>query len=402
VAATGFGGLWLLGRLALGIPPDDFAGDYAMGLALRSGANPYVTISQLTVRYLGFPPEPSWVNDHPPSQLLMSVPMSYLPFGLGRWTWFALSLAALVGIIVVAHRLVGRKTTLIGVVIALLASLSWYPVRRELDLGSTILLVAACVAGAMLAYRSGRQGLAGLLIGLTFWTRLVCWPVLLVFLFRRSWRAASMAVATAAAGALAGGMLVGPATVARFVTRVLPADAALFTGDPANISLAGDLTRVFQGTGPSPFGQVTLPALFNVPGLALPLASAVALVLALAGALAARRLRPDAAVAVGVCIGALAGPLAWNFYLVLVGTPAILVLNARGQQRYVLALMLAALAPTFLFFDGWERVVSRFPPAAYIVPMVGVCAAAAVVLGLVTTAGLRSQIVYASTVSEGA
>jgi alpha-1,2-mannosyltransferase len=381
VGATGFGTLWLAGSLALGLPPDDFAQDYAMARAVRAGANAYVEISQLTARYLGFHPEPSWVSSHPPSQVAFMLPFSYLPFTAARSMWFLVSMVALVALVALAYRIVGRSASLRAVGIAALASLSWYPVRRELDLGSTLLLVSLCCAGAMVAYRSGRQGLAGALIGLTFWTRAVCWPVMLVFLARRSWRALGAGLGVGLAGAGLGVVAVGATETARYLGTVLPNNTSFFVGDPSNVSLAGTVARVFQGTGQSPFGGVNISSPLRLPGFTLPVTVAIATMLAIWVTVIAGRLTADAALGTAVCVGVLVGPLTWNFYLVMIGIPALLLLAQPEQSRGVRISVLCGLLPTFLFFDHWESMASSYP-VAVIAPLVGLVAIGPVLFGL--------------------
>ena len=89
----------------------DFALDYSSAKALRDGSDPYAPIEQLVARYLNPPPEVlernilPGANWHTPFKLLVTVPLTSLPYRAAGVVWLLLCSGA----IIAAGFLLGRE-----------------------------------------------------------------------------------------------------------------------------------------------------------------------------------------------------------------------------------------------------------------------------------------------------
>ncbi|MGY1698580.1 glycosyltransferase 87 family protein [Geodermatophilus sp. SYSU D00766] len=185
------------------------------------------------------------------------------------------------------------------------------PVRETIGFGQVNLLLMALVLADVAALRRGSRW-AGVGIGLAAAVKLT--PALFVvwLLLTRRWRAAGVAVATAA-GATLLALAVAPATSWRFWTQTLWQTERVGALDKtSNQSLLGALARLTDPAEP--------------PRLLWAVLAAVALALVLTRAVRATRAGDDlAGVALTGLAACLVSPVSWSHHLVWL-VPALVVL----------------------------------------------------------------------------
>ncbi|HEY8477737.1 MAG TPA: glycosyltransferase family 87 protein [Chloroflexota bacterium] len=239
----------LLGGIALSVVilsvfgTDPYARDaqvpYLMALAWRDSADVYAPLVDLARAYFG--PEArgfSHASAYPPLWALLAYPFTLLPFPVAAAIWQTGSL----GLVLLAGRRLGIPS---GWSLALGA---WPPVLTALHLGQwEPLLLLLSVLGWRAALQ-GRDGQAGLWLGLAAALKLYPAIFLLPFLARRRWRLAATWAAPVALAQVAGALAVGVDGLARYYLTILPTVQAQYSTSEVNVSLAGTARRLFVGT----------------------------------------------------------------------------------------------------------------------------------------------------------
>jgi len=311
-----------LGSLIAGVlPPRSYAKDlqepYLAARALRDGIDVFTPVSDLAARY--FPtttatfPHP---DPHPPVLALLSVPLTLLPFPVIVPLWLGLNLVLLV--------MLGRWLGLS--VRTSLALAAWPPLWCLLYIGQLELLILTLAVLGWRAAAAGRDGRAGLWLGLAAVMKL--YPVLLLvpFAARRRTRLLLAAGAIIAGGQLANLATVGRAGFVRYYSDVVPSVAALYGHLGLNSSAHGALLRVFGGAS-------DVSPIIHAPSVVLPATIAVALVAMVALAL----LDPEAA-PVAVLVGL---PLVWYYYAPLALPQILILLRSPAFRRPTLCAVVA-------------------------------------------------------------
>src|SRR2546422_2365866 len=334
-----------LGSLIAGVlPPRSYAKDlqqpYLAARAWRDGIDVFTPVSDLAARY--FPtttatfPHP---DPHPPVLALLSVPLTLLPFPVIVPLWLGLNLVLLVTL----GRWLGLSVR------TSLALAAWPPLWCLLYIGQLELLILTLAVLGWRAAAAGRDGRAGVWLGLAAVLKL--YPVLLLvpFAARRRTRLLLAAGAVIAVGQLANLAAVGPAGFVRYYGDVLPRVAALYEHLGLNSSPHGALLRVFGGAS-------DVSPMLHAPSVVLPATIAVALVAMVALAL----LDPEAAP-----VAALVGlPLVWYYYAPLALREILPLLRAPAFRRATLLAVGATsiVLPLVNVLVGWCG--SAAPPMA--------------------------------------
>lgn len=316
--------------------PRDLMADYLPALAVRSGHDPFANIDDLAGELLGLSlfmfPHP---NPHPPALVVAFVPLTFLPYEavFVLWTLGGLGLLALIG------RWLGLSP------LATLALVAWPPLWVELYIGNwQIVLLALCLAGWRAAERR-RDGRAGVWLGLAASIKLFPVLLLLPFFARRRWRLVAVAAAVLFGTQVVGLLAFGPEGFRRYWLEVLPAVNAHYRALGYNSTPYGALLRIFGGAS-------DVPPLIEAPGLALPLAAAIALV----GLVALLRLPPER------------------------GGPALLVALPSASLGYALLALPAIVGLLREPGRRWQVLVAS-AAASVVLPLVNFCLQAAPWLG---------------------
>lgn len=178
----------------------DFYQEWASARNLFSGAPVYESQRASSQRYLGCAPEGDAhffleVNAHPPTAVLLGLPLARLDYPTAVLVWNLFSLLALAGSIWLVIRQLDLRPSPWTVLPAVVFSMLCWPLRSHLAQGQLVTVLLLLVSGAWAANRSGREILAGALLGVA--TILKLSPALLVlhFVFLRRWRAVAAGLA---------------------------------------------------------------------------------------------------------------------------------------------------------------------------------------------------------------
>jgi hypothetical protein len=351
------------GELAAGGQSDLWtAADYGKPLADGSPSHPASDVRGLSP-YLTDPfeyPPPFAVI--PRAALILTDDYQIL-----RVAWFGLSAIAFWFAFVALAMWIGGRPGAVALLLVPPIALSM-PVVLGLQFGQAHLLIVVAAVGAMMLFARGRRLGGGLLLGFAIVSKIFPGLLLVHLAVRRQWR--DLAATLAAIAALIGLAVVvlGPATLAAFVTEQLPriasGEAFAFTEDnPDNHSLYGLAFKL---------------ATLGVDGAGRHLASllawgwsAIALVLTIVGSRGRPHRQRDAVLWLGiVCLATLRSPFAPTY--TAIATLWLLSVAAGGlaRRRWLTALitvcwiLLQGSPP--IHSDAWNALLSLPAQAASI------------------------------------
>jgi hypothetical protein len=332
------------------LPPTSYFQDpqqeYLSARALRDGANIFTSVAELALRYFPFPvatfPHP---NPHPPLLVLLSVPLSFLPFPILIALWFSANVALLI-----------RIGTWLGLSRwSSLSLMAWPPIFWVIDINQLELLLLAMTMLAWVAADRGRDREAGIWLGIAAALKLYPLFFLLPFVARRRFKLIATAGVVFGAAQVVNLAVVGPAGLRDYYLTILPSVSAIYQRGWLNSAPYGVFSRIF-GWSPQ-----TAP-LIEVPDIVLPLT----LIFAALGLAAALRLSPKVApLAMLLTI-----PNGWSYYAVL-ALPQMAALYRRlgPTTPLVISLVLSSIvqadllriSPVVSSVIGWELPTN--PPA---------------------------------------
>lgn len=183
---------------------------------------------------------------YPPFAAVLFYPLHWFPFALVGFVWQLATIAALFGVIRIAMELVVGEAVRgkeYYVAAALWTALTMWmePVRANLDLGQVGLFL---VLALMVAVRSSRWWLSGLLVGLTAGIKLTPAVTGLYFLARKQWRVVLTSAAAFGATVLVSWLLIGDQARTYFTDQMRDTSRIGPVGSANNQSMRGALSRL--------------------------------------------------------------------------------------------------------------------------------------------------------------
>ncbi len=306
----------------------DFFQEYASARNLVEGLPVYTGHEHTVERYLGRPLDPDrsvvLVNAHPPTSVLLALPLAWLDFDGAFLAWNIASLLCLVASLWLMWRGLWPDAPAWGVAPLTVLLLTCHPLREQCRQGQLNFVLLLLLTGAWSGIRSGRARLGGILIGLAATIKVFPVFMLIYFAWRRRW-----AVVAAGAAAMAGATALTVGAMGRgpyqdYLRSVLPR-VQWFRVGWNNASAWGFWSRLFD---PAPHVELHLwhtEALYYEPALALG-----ASLLTCAGILAAvgwatrpggRPADEDEPYGLAMTAMLLVAPIVWEHYFVLLLLP---------------------------------------------------------------------------------
>ena len=327
----------------------DFFQEWASARNFYEGL-PIYTHQEVTARrYLGYQKQLNELpmirfNAHPPTSVLLALPLAPLDYPDAFLAWELLSLGALgLSIWIVAHQLpssLSRWSILPLMALLLLCN----GFRQHMLQGQLGLVLLLLVTAAWAAERSGQPAWAGILIGTATAIKLFPGLLFVYLLARRQWRAVRVgALALVVVTALTA-LVLGPSCYRDYLANALPSLDKYRVGWP-NLSLAGFWHKLFN----APRGSKVIP-LWQQPILAwggLLVSDAVVIGLtAWAAAHSRSRAESDLAFASTVTAMLLVSPITWDHYFTILFLSLFLLwyrLPASGLPRVLFWVLLVVL-----------------------------------------------------------
>lgn len=319
----------------------DFMQDYVSARAIKEGKDPYRPISELTEKYgirLSFPDHPT---PHPPAHLVALVPLALLDYPKALFVWFVVSLLALAFSL---KLLLGLRNS--HLLIAIPLAVLWYPVHSDLGLGQVMSLLLLLITLCWYYLRLNRD-IGGLFLGIAISFKLIVWPLLILLLLRKRFKAAIVAVVSMIACNILAAAVIGPKTVVHYYTSIGPSVGKVYVADALNFSLATLGHRLFSGTQGVAI-HVTTEPLVLLPSLAPIVSSVLLITVLLVGVdLIARRHDFEWSFAACAALSLIVAPMAWWYYSILLILPLCLLIKG-GTRLSLLPILLFPYVPNLV------------------------------------------------------
>jgi hypothetical protein len=340
----------------------DFYQEWASARNHFEGLPIYLRQDESAIRYVGFDPRISAFpiieyNAHPPTSVLLALPLARLDYYDAFLAWSVLSLLALAATAVLIVRQLPGTLTLWSI-LPLAALLLWCNgFRQQMTQGQLNVVLLLLLTGVWAADRSARPALAGVLLGAATAIKLFPGFLFVYFLARRQWRAVAAGTGCFLALTALTVAVLGPECYRDYVTIALPSLEQYRVYWP-NLSLAGFWHKLFNAEGSHVIPLWQNPLLAWATTLA-----ADVLVTVVAAWCAARSYSPrerDLAFALAMTAMLLVSPITWDHYFTLLLLALVLLwawLPPRGVLRWsfwplLIGLWLPPISYWWLAFPG--------------------------------------------------
>jgi alpha-1,2-mannosyltransferase len=331
----------------------DFLQEWTSAQNWRTGRAIYAPLHETLSVYFG-PGARAVVdlNGHPPTAVVLALPLARLPY-YEAWLWW--NVASLAALTTGLWLLLGRRglnAAPLAWVPFFLLVLSSNSLKEQVQQGQLNGWLLLLLTGAWLGDRKGRSWSSGACIGAAAAIKLFPGFLILYCIARRDWKACLAAAGSWAALSLLTGLTLGWSACRDYVTVVLPT-LGQFRGSWLNASLVGFWTKLLAGKPDQ------IEPLFAAPGLAqLAIVITAALIVAAVfwtAWVAKSQQARDVAFAVTTIGMLLVSPITWDHYFLLL-LPAIAILwqaqGEAGKNRAllgILAVLLLTIRPGWIF-----------------------------------------------------
>lgn len=338
----------------------DFFQEWSSARSYFRGVPIYSDLAELADQLLNLRGELTYpqvpVNTHPPTAILLLLPLAVLDYSDACLLWNLLSLAAFALSLALVLRELGIPISIRGCLPLIAILLLCNPLRQQVNQGQFGGLLSLMVTGVWIAARSDRPMWAGGLLGAAAAIKVFPGFLFLYFILRRQWSVVAAGALSLAALTGMAAIIFGTETYATYIQEVLPR-VPKFRVLWQNSSLAGLACKLFD---PDPesvnrYGRVV--SLWNRPefaNVAWGLSSAVVLALAALVILRGRsQLATDRAFGVSVTAMLLVSPVTWDHYFLLLLLPLALVWQwvpstGMGRPLFLLTVIGLCLNPIVL------------------------------------------------------
>ena len=319
----------------------DFAKFFASAQSIRAGESLYKPLRfddfYPAQAYAGVAPEAKvHPNLNPPLLALLVVPLTFAGLARAYAIWTALSLVA--GLCACALlwrglRPPGQNSS--GLLWLWLAFLVYFPTYTAVTMGQVTAGLFLLLAGAWLAARSGRDRLAGALLGVAVSVKVFTALLVVYFALQRRWRAVAWSIGTMLCGVLVTMPFTGAAAWREYFGVI---QSVTWFGNSWNASFASFITRILGGSENVPL--VNAPALGQVLMLISSAATLVWMawitrrepVRAEALTYTTQAARFDLGYGLTLAVMLLVSPLGWMYYFPLLLLPGYTVWRLTGDD----------------------------------------------------------------------
>lgn len=262
------------------------------------------------------------VNAHPPTAVLLALPLGFLDYPDAVLVWNLLSLAALFLSLWLVARTLSVPVPPWSVAPLLALLLLCAPLLAQVYCGQLNLVLLLVLTGTWIAHRSGRPMWAGTLLGLAGAIKLFPAFLFVFFLLRRQWKAVGAGILSLLFLTVLTASVLGTDSYVTYARDVVP-QAALFRNSWHNLSMPGFWTKLFD-----PRNTRIVPVygsmLIERAGIGLS-CGALVTVLAWITLRSSGREEEDSAFALTVTAMLLVSPITWNHYILLLLVPLAVV-----------------------------------------------------------------------------
>lgn len=313
----------------------DFLQDYLMSKAVINGVNPYLSSVELAKRLLGIN---TTINLHPsphtPFIPFVVLPLSIINYKLSIVLWLILEISVLIFSVFYLFKKSKISYSFYQLLLIFSLFFLWYPVQDEFILGQFTLIQLLMLLFARRLLLNKNYYTAGILIGLAVLIKPFLWPMVLLFLIWKNWRALFASIATLLTGFTISFIAIGTNKIIPYFFKILPSINYLYKDLFTNISLFSLGTKFFLASfynfrwDANGYLKSTILPLYYLPDLGtiinfiLPI-----LVLLIAFLYLKNTKNHDMGFGLMICVSILISPVSWYTYLSLLIIPAFQLLE---------------------------------------------------------------------------
>jgi len=327
---------------------NDFYQDWGSARNHLVGLAVYTHHATSIPRHLGLPSNPVpgiEYNAHPPTSVLLALPLARLDYPDAVLVWNAISLAAFLASLVIVAAVLPVPQTLFLPVLALLTYC--HPLYGNLYLGQLTLILVLLVTAIWALERSERSSTAGLILGAAAAIKLFPAYLIVYYAARGRRRPLLTAIASFLALTLTTALVLGVDAYSDYVQIVLPAQVK-FRSLGYNYAITGFWHKLFDPAGEP--GSMT--PLWSKPALArwgtILSDLAITAIVAMLAHRARSSAQRDLAFASVVTAMLLVSPVTWDTSLPLLLVPIALLSRSAGTSRWMPAALVLILVVVWM------------------------------------------------------
>jgi Glycosyltransferase family 87 len=260
------------------------------------------------------------INAHPPTSILLVLPLGALPYRVALMTWNYLSLGMFAASLILVWRGLRIPFSSRSALPAITLLLTCFPLTSHIHFGQLTMVIVLLLTGAWACDRADREILAGVLLGAAVTIKVFPAVVFLYFVVRGRWKTVAAGLISIALITLLTGLAIGFPCFSYYVNEVLPG-VAKYRGLWFNLSLPGYWTKLFDP--PSEYHYIEPLAHNPLLARAATFLSCVPVLAVLAWVARRARTRDESDLAFGLTLTAtlLVSPIAWDHYLLVMLLP---------------------------------------------------------------------------------
>jgi hypothetical protein len=186
-----------------------------------------------------FRPDPLPYN-HPAYELLLFLPLAFLPYEYAFIVWGMVNVLFLVAIVWLLSLLIDKENTMLGA----LVWLAFFPVTATLWHGQDSILSALLLSAVFVSLSRGRDSVAGMVLALGLYKPQLVLPIALLLAIRRRWAAVLPFIAVGALLVSTSIIITGWLGAVQYVRLLSWINKTHYTIDPAYMP---NLRGIFEG-----------------------------------------------------------------------------------------------------------------------------------------------------------
>lgn len=349
----------------------DFTQEYLMGKAVLNGLDPYMPLPQLE-EFFPLPGRPELFEHpsaHPPVSALLGLPFALLPYLWAAGFWFALELILIFFSCYLLLRWWNVTKIVTGSLVFFFIIFCWEPIYAEVFTGQLNTFLLPLIILGWTSLRKNEQIWGGIFLGSAIAIKLFLWPVYLLLIFRKQWRAAFSSTIAFVLLNLAVIPLIGGEALLRYYATTNTTVWPIWRSHEANFSTWSLGWRIFEGTHGRGEILTIIPPILHSETYAQFISFTIPILTLLIGIYLLTKTKGyDHAYSMTICLSILLSPIAWSHYLILTLVPLTILakqlslLDASFRDTHI---VLLALGTTILLISpgynlgGLSYVLSR-------------------------------------------
>jgi len=301
---------------------------FLMGKAILAGINPYLPLNELALKFVGsgaFLTHPAPTTT---TMALLFIPLTLFDYSNSVVIWLIIELLLLAAIAYLLPFLWNGKKKIFVSILLFFLLLAWYPVMVDLLLGQLSILLTFLLLVGLLALRKGHRVLGGVVLGVSVAIKMITWPLIVYFAFKKDWRTVISSILTILGFNIVTLFIIGIKPLLEYYLQISTQVSAIYQGFLKNYSLWSIGYRFFEGTGPMGDGYVSAPPLISLPQIAPYVSAGLAVAFLVIGLIWALRCKDlEIAYSIMICVLIAISPITWDHYYVMLIISLVVLLH---------------------------------------------------------------------------